>query len=499
MLPKTPAPGVLPNSLGIENGAIPKNTPADADSPQVGDSPTGRQEPAVSIEWVGPPTVRVGQPVTLQIVLKNVSAGAVHQLVVKNRIPSGLMVKGTEPKAVTEGDTMTWELGTLQPQQEKRLDLQLLPGNRGRCACQAQVSFTSSSAMQFQVQEPQIVVKAHAPDKVLLGDTANVTITVSNPGDGAADHVKIKAQLSDGLEHSRGKELEFDLGTLASNETRNVDVVCVAKTAGEQKCDAVATAEGNLTARDVASFPVIQPKLDLAVMGPKLRYLERQGTYTVRVSNTGAAAASNVTVTEQIPQGFKFVSATGGGREDFTTRTVSWFVGDLIPNQIREMSFQVLASNIGDYKLVATAQAGRGLQSEAECETRVEGLSALLVELVDLEDPIEVGANARYEIRVTNTGSKTDTNIQVTCTIPEKMEFVAAQGAGNCRHHVDGREIVFDPLPKLAPRADAVFRVNLSAKAPGDLRFRARIKSDSLTEPVKKEESTRVYGDETPP
>ena len=63
---------------------------------------------------------------------------------------------------------------------------------------------------------------------------------------------------------------------------------------------------------------------------------------------------------------------------------------------------------------------------------------------------------------------------------------------------MEGKEIIFEPLPKLAPRADAIYRVNVRGIAPGDLRFRARIKADGLTVPVLKEESTKVYGDEAP-
>jgi uncharacterized repeat protein (TIGR01451 family) len=290
--------------------------------------------------------------------------------------------------------------------------------------------------------------------------------------------------------------VEFDVGNLGPNESRSVELVCATKTPGDQKCDAIATAEGGLTARDSAVFAVLQPKLELSVAGPSLRYLERQGTYTFRVTNTGNAPASNVTITEQIPQGFKFVNASAGGRQDFTTRTVSWFLGDVPSTQSREVTLQVVAVNIGEFKHVAIARAARGIEVEAEAETRVEGLSAMQFELLDLEDPIEVGATCRYEIRVTNTGSKTETNIQVVCTVPEKMDFGSAQGAGNCHYRVEGKEVIFDPLAKLAPRADAVFRVNCRAKAPGDLRFKARIKADSLEEPVNKEESTRVYADQ---
>jgi uncharacterized repeat protein (TIGR01451 family) len=482
--PQSPAdpgvPGVPANPSGVPND----------------DNPTGRQEPALSIEWVGPPTIKLGQPAVFQIVVKNVSTCPVFQAVVRSHVPPGVTIKGTEPKAVTEGDTLVWEVGSLVPQQERRLDVQMVPDKKGRCACQATVTFTGSSTVLAQVQEPKLILKAVAPEKPLLGDAATIMLTVSNPGDGTADHVRVKVQLSEGLECVHGHDAEFDLGNLGPNESRSVQVACATKDGGEQKCEATASAEGNLVSADAAVFTVLQPKLELTVSGPRVRYLDRQGLYTFKVVNPGSAPANNVMITEQIPQGFKFVEASAGGRHDFASRTVAWFVGDLLPHQSREVSLQLLAVNIGEFKHVAMARAARGLQTDAETETRVEGLSAMLVELVDLDDPVEVGANCRYELRVTNTGSKTETNIQVVCTLPDKMEFWGAQGAGNCHHRVEGKEVIFEALPKLAPRADAVFRVSTRPLAPGDVRFRARIKADSLTEPVNKEESTKVFGDE---
>jgi hypothetical protein len=156
----------------------------------------------------------------------------------------------------------------------------------------------------------------------------------------------------------------------------------------------------------------------------------------------------------------------------------------------------VLAINTGEHHHKANVTAARGLKGDAEVVTRVEGLPALLMELVDLDDPVEVGADTAYEIRVTNTGSKTETNLQLICTVPDKMEFRGATGAANCKFRVQGKDVVFEPLPRLAPRADVVYRVNVRGIAPGDLRFRARITADGLTEPVLKEESTKVYGDD---
>jgi uncharacterized repeat protein (TIGR01451 family) len=494
-----PAPGT-PGAVTAGGFPAPTVTADGQDVPRDpgADNPTGRQEPAVSIEWVGPATVKIGQPAAFQIVVKNVSQSPVQQTVVRQRVPAGITFQNTEPKAVTENDLLVWDLGTLPPQQEKRLELQMVASAKGRCACQATVTFAGQSTVNVQVQEPKLILKAAAPDKVLLGDMANVMLTVTNPGDGTADHVKVKTTLSEGLEHARGREVEYDLGNLGANESRSIQVMCATKAGGEQRCEAVATSEGSLKASDSAIFPVLQPKLDLSVTGPRLRYLDRQGEYVFKVSNPGDAPASNVSVVEQIPQGFKFVNATAGGRPDYTTRTVSWFIGDLGPHQSRDVALQVTAINIGEYKHVASAHAARGLEADAEAETRVEGLSTLLVELVDIDDPVEVGAAEKYEIRVTNTGSKTETNIQVVCTLPDRMEFWGAQGAGGLRHRVEGKEVIFETLPRLAPRADAIFRVVTRPTAAGDVRFKIRVKADSLSEPVNKEESTKVYGDEAP-
>jgi uncharacterized repeat protein (TIGR01451 family) len=463
---------------------------------QSNDNPTGRQEPSVSLEWIGPPTAKLGQPVTYQIIVKNTSAIPVQNVTVRNRIPAGVTVQATEPRAINEVNTLIWDLGIMQPRQEKRLDLQLLPEMRGDLACQAFVSFTGMSQARIRVREPKLQLKIAGPEKVLLGDSAPFSLTVTNPGDGSADQVKIRATLSDGLEHSRGKTVEFELGNLGPNETRSVQLVCNTKNGGPQTCEAVAMAEGGLKAQDAANTEVLLPRLELNVAGPRLRYLDRKATYVVKVVNPGSAPASNVTITSMVPDGFKFLTATDGGRHDFATRTVSWYLGDLTPGQTREMSIEVLAINPGEYHVQATVTAARGLKSDADVVTHIEGLSALLMELADLDDPVEVGADTAYEIRVVNTGSKTETNLQLVCTIPDKMEFRSATCAAGAHSHLQGKELTFEPIPKLAPRADVIYRVNVRGVAPGDLRFRARITADGLTEPVLKEESTKVYGDD---
>ncbi len=454
---------------------------------------TGRQEPAVSLEWIGPPAAKVGHPADYSIVVRNVCNIAVQQVLVRVRLQQGLQIVATEPKAVTEDNVLMWEVGTMLPKQERNLQLKLSSPNKGDVNCQAWVTFTGSSSMKIRIREPKLMIKVTAPEKVLIGDPVTYVVTVSNPGDHPAEQVKIHCDLSEGLEHAKGNKVDYEVGNLAAGETRSVQVICATKSGGEQKCEAYTEAEGGLKAADKALANVILPKIKLETAGPKLKYLDRRAVYTFTVTNPGDASAQNVTVSDVIPPGFKFLQADNGGRHDFSTRTVSWFLGELGPGQSREVKLECLAVNPGVFEHIVLAQASRGIRDDSKVITKVEGLSSILMELVDLDDTIEVGAETVYEVRITNTGSKTETDLKLVCVIPDKMTFKGATGPAKFQQN--GNEIVFEPIQRLAPRADAIFRVTVKATAAGVVHFKSRITSTLLVDPVTKEEATRIYAD----
>lgn len=497
--PVTPSASVAP--MTVPASSIPPLAPpapptATGEEPVptvTNDNPTGRQEPAISLEWNGPPTAKIGTGTDYGVVVRNACNSPVQQVTVRVKLPSRMTAVSTEPKAVVEGDLLTWELGTLPSKQEKVLQMKLLSEVRGDVMPQAWVTFTGSSVLRIRVLEPKLVLKATAPEKVMIGDAAAFLLTVTNPGDGPAEGVQIHALLSEGLEHAKGNKVEFEVGNLAPGETRAVQLICGTKAGGPQSCDGVAEAEGGLKSEDHAGVNVLTPRLELKVVGPALRYLDRKAVYTLTISNPGDASATNVTINDVIPPGFKFLAASDGGRNDFATRTVSWFLGELAPGQNREVKVEVQAVNPGEHLHKATAIAARGLKVDTEWQTTVKGLSAILLEVVDTEDPIEVGGDTAYEIRVTNTGSATETDLRLVCNVPDKMEFKRAEGP--VRYHEEGNTISFDPLPKLAPRADAIFRLHVKALRPGDVRFKTQITSTNLVEPVVEMEATRIYAD----
>jgi uncharacterized repeat protein (TIGR01451 family) len=480
-LPGSPDPGTLtdprPPSEGIPPAIVENG---------------GKQESSVTLEWIGSPTAKVNVATDYTLQVRNNCNIPVQQVQVRVRMPNGMQVQAAEPKPVNMGDVMVWDLNTLSPHQDRSIVLKMVATAKGEVAPQAWVTFTGSSVMHIKIREPKLTMKASAPEKVLVGDAVAFTIAVTNPGDGAAEGVKIHAVLSEGLEHARGNKMDFEIGNLAAGETRSVQVICAAKSGGVQKCESVVEAEG-LKASDSASVNVIKPHLELQVVGPAVRYLDRKALYSLKVTNPGDAPATNVTVSHMVPVGFKVLAADNGGRHDSSTRTVSWFLGEVAPGQTREVKLEVLAINPGEHKHKAVAFGARGLRSEAELSTRVQGLAAMLVELVDTEDPIEVGAETTYEVRITNTGSSAEGDIRLVGVIPDKMELKSIQGP--VRYHTEGKNIIFEPLEKLQPRADALFRIRCKGLEAGIVRFKIQVTSATLAEPLIKQESTVIYAD----
>ncbi len=481
---------------GTEPSSLPAATNNEEPVPESGLSAEGlgsRQEPAVSLEWVGPAVAKVSQPNSYALVVRNTCNIPVQQVLVRVRMPAGLTCADTEPKAITESNVLVWELGTLQSKEEKVLHMKLLAEQKGDVAPQAWVTFTGSSVMHIKVREPKLALKVEGPQKILLGETAAFQLAVTNPGDGSADQVKIHAVLTEGLECPRGSKIDFDIGNLAAGETRNVTVMCIAKLGGTQKCDVIVEADGGLQAKETAPVSVTMPRLELQLGGPGLRYLGRKALYTLKVTNPGDAPATNVTISDVVPDGFKVLAASDGGRHDFSARTVSWFIGEIKPGETHEVKLEVQAVNPGEFKHKASAVGAHNLCADSELATRVEGLSALMLEMVDTDDPIEVNSETSYEVRISNTGSKVETDIKLIASIPDKMEFKSATGP--VRFHEEGKTIVFEPLERLAPKADAVFRINVKALDQGIVRFKIQMTSTNLTEPVIKMEATRIYSD----
>jgi uncharacterized repeat protein (TIGR01451 family) len=121
----------------------------------------------------------------------------------------------------------------------------------------------------------------------------------------------------------------------------------------------------------------------------------------------------------------------------------------------------------------------------------VAGVPGVLLEVGDIDDPVEVNGRTTYMITVTNQGFAVSTNIRIACAIEENVQYVSSSGPTTGT--LEGSTITFAPLSALAPKGKATWRVVVTAVKAGDSRFKTTMITDQLTRPVEETEATRVY------
>jgi len=446
------------------------------------------------VKWLKRSNINVGQECHCDLVVTNTSRTApASNVVVETSFPTTVRLTSSDPQPTETTDKLSWKFTTLKPGEVKTIRLSMIPSVRGELATQANVRYTATAAGLFTVEEPLLKVSMTGPKEVMVGDPASQVITIANPGTGVANNVTVEALIPSGLEHPRGKRLVMEIGSLNPNESRKLRLALAAVNGGPQDIKVQATADGNLRDLGTAKIVVTAPSLALLVDGPGLRYKGRQAAYTLKVKNEGAATSSNVRLMHKVPEGFKFIKADRGGKYDYTTRVVSWFVGRLEPGQVAQVKIDLAAEKLGNYVHYVAVASEHGGKSEAQVKTTIEGTASLVLEIVDLDDPVEVGRETAYEIRVRNDGSKAAQNVGISCELPNGVKLLNAKGATD--HVADNGLVVFKSLPVLAPGKTAVFRVHVQGLNGGNHRFRARLASDSIQEPLIFEELTKFYTD----
>ncbi len=167
------------------------------------------------------------------------------------------------------------------------------------------------------------------------------------------------------------------------------------------------------------------PVLAIECQAPAEVILGRPAGICFTAKNTGGAPEAKATLTLPVPAGATVVSTTAGGVA--SDGRVVWEMANLASHSSQRVCVVLLSRQPGS---LSFAPALRGLcaqPAESRCSTRVVGVPAIPVEVVDLADPIEVKQPVTYEIRVTNQGSAAMTNIPMVCLGPDVQEFTSGR------------------------------------------------------------------------
>jgi len=460
----------------------------------------GVQSPQLAVEKRGPREIQVGKPARYEVLVRNVGSAIANDVVLRDAIPFGTTLITTTPPASpanaaggADAGDLVWSLGQLPPGGQARVVIELMPQTEGEIGSVASVSFRAEASVRSRATKPAVAIACSEPQPTLIGRDAGITITVSNPGTGIATGVVLEGFLPENVSHRSGSELEFDIGQLKPGEARTIELVLGTRGPGVHQARFAVRADGGLVTEQGVKLEVTAPTLELAIDMPLRRFLQRSATCQIAMVNAGTATARSIELAAQLPPGVRFVRANNAGWHDERTHRVLWNLEELPPGETGAVEVVVMPVDLGPQKIVAAARSADGLADQVTHVCEVEGLAALFFEVTDSEDPIEVDGVTEYVVRVGNQGTKPATGVRLSATLLGDLEPVEARGPSG--HRVDNLTVSFEPLAKLAPAEEAIFRVRAKGRTAGDQRVQVQLTSEDHPAPITKEEVTRVYDD----
>ncbi|MEM9366376.1 MAG: DUF11 domain-containing protein [Planctomycetota bacterium] len=438
--------------------------------------------------------------IAFQLVLQNTGPDTATGIVISDVLPPGLaFVDASATLGSYSSATGRWTVASLPSNQSATLTLNTrLAASRGDLlasitntaevifANQFDIDSTPDNGLDEDDRSSATVTPARAdlslqktvndpnPD---VGESVTFTVAVRNDGPDVADGIIIADPLPAGsqlvrvdaeqgnYENSTGR---WNLGSLAVNQTRNLELVVtagsdtvitnVAAIIASDVPDPDSTPNNGVASEDDQDDASIDPQqIDLevavAVDDPTPR-LDDVVTFTITATNNGPDDATSVVIAEQLPSGLTLVSAspeTGS----FNSSTRQWTIDRLAANRSLDLlvrarvnstntltnSARVLSADQADSDSIA----GNDIPTEDDQDAVTVQVPVADLEVSKSVDvaSANVGQSLTFTIVVANDGPNDATGVVIRDQLPAGLDYVSdttsrgSYDAGSGRWSID--------------------------------------------------------------
>jgi len=478
-------PGAITNSAQVtaadeaDPDSSPNNNNPNEDD-QASTVVTGQQADLSMAKSVSNPQPNIGQQITFTVTLNNEGPSTATGVQVRDQIPAGTtFVSATPSRGTYDQNTGVWNVGSIGPNISATLQIVVTVNVAGAITNTAQViaadqpdpDSTPNNNNPNEDDQASVSTQQGSADLNLtktvdttapnVGDLITFTITVANAGPNTATNVTVRESLPAGLTFvsaAPGQGLYnnangiWTIGSIVSggNATLQLTVRVTgagslsnsAQVATSDQFDPNSTPNNNNPAENDQDTVVITPQqADLALAKSLSNPQPNAGsnlTYTLTLTNMGPDAATNVRVSDQLPPGVTFVSATPN-LGTFNPATGIWTIATVPANATATLqivvtvatsqpitnSAEVIASDQFDPDSTPGNGLNNGEDDHASVTTQHGQADLSLTKTVNNPSP-SVNTNVTFTITLNNAGPNNAENVTVTDQLPAGLTFVSA-------------------------------------------------------------------------
>ena len=409
-------------------------------------------------------------------------------VVVRQKVPKGLKFIKSLPAAKQEQNILIWKFPCMSKCEKKVIKIWFkMEGEEVVASC-ATVSALPRACFVIKGTKPVLEIEKTGPETAMLGDELIFDIVVRNTGSGTARDVVITDILPKGFVHESGvSEVECQIGDLEPGAEQYCSVKVQAVKRGHI-CNKATVESSNAARKQAKSWTHVKTcNISLTKTGPKEQYLGKKATYTLKLINTGDIPLECVKLCDITSCNTEIIEAKGAM---VNGNTAVWCIEKLDPGEkvIKTLSLTSRVPGMhGNYSKVCT----RCLKAEDCVKTLWKGRAALLIEVADINDPLMIGEETTYIIKITNQGTAKDTSIKVIADFPEELIPVTTSGSSESK--IIGSKVIFKPYAVLEAKETIVYKIQARSVMSGDGRVKVSLMTDLINNSIVEEESTHIY------
>lgn len=223
-------------------------------------------------------------------------------------------------------------------------------------------------------------------------------------------------------------------------------------------------------------------------------------SWTIDIANAGPSDAVNVVITDTLPLGATFNTASSDGRCSAAGQTVTCTIAAMAADSTDSFVIDVdVASSVAD---MATLSNGAEIASDTDDpnlddntssdDVPVSRESDLTIVKTDLADPVVAGGQIQWSIAVTNNGPSDADNVTITDALPTGFSFVSVDDATNCSAPANTVNCLF-PTVTNGSTVTVVITADIDSDlADGSIHTNTATAASDSSEPVSATEDTSV-------